>query len=308
MTARPVLERWLNGASASHPMRRSTMPDWFLDTMETIIAPIDAAQPNRLPTKIKAFRTLTADSHLLEQRAELLIGSLLARHEVAFEFAQDHPDYVLADGSLGIEVGSRAIDGPWALHNRLEELLATSGSDLCVDLSFDDRPLKLGAARIAEIAEQILNSPSDQAVATARFEDIGLSAMLRKEPSELLSRVTITFAGGLGLPLASHMADIERELGNKVAEKTRQAQKIPTILMVDMSRVGGGWMRGAEQWIPSLRRALVDTPFVGLGVFFTSLDLAVPMSTHLTLADSLDSQLTPVVEQVAAAMGISPIG
>jgi len=87
------------------------MPDWFLDTLELILAPVDAAEPLRLPTKMKAFRTLTTDTELLEQRAELLIGSMLARGEVLFEFGKDHPDYVLGDQALGIEVGSRALDG-----------------------------------------------------------------------------------------------------------------------------------------------------------------------------------------------------
>jgi hypothetical protein len=67
------------------------MPGWFLDTLERILAPIDAASPVRLPTKVKAFRTLTTDTELLEQRAELLIGSMMARGGVSFEFGKDHP-------------------------------------------------------------------------------------------------------------------------------------------------------------------------------------------------------------------------
>lgn len=134
-----MLTKWLTGAHAAHPLLRPEMPGWFLDTLELIVAPVDAAGPLRLPTKIKEFRTLTTDAELLEQRAELLIGSLLARGGVPFEFGKDYPDYVLGDRALGIEVGSRALDGPWALHNRLEELLAASGSDVSVQLSFDDR-------------------------------------------------------------------------------------------------------------------------------------------------------------------------
>jgi hypothetical protein len=135
---RPVLTKWLAGAHASHPLLRPEMPGWFLDTLELIVSPVDAADPLRLPTKIKAFCTLTTDAGLLEQRAELLIGSMLARGGIPFEFGKDHPDYVLRDQALGIEVGSRALDGPWALHDRLEELLAASGSDVFVQLSFDD--------------------------------------------------------------------------------------------------------------------------------------------------------------------------
>jgi hypothetical protein len=71
MPERPVLTKWLAGAEAAHPLLRQEMPGWFLDALELIVAPIDAANPLRLPTKIKAFRTLTTDTELLEQRAEL---------------------------------------------------------------------------------------------------------------------------------------------------------------------------------------------------------------------------------------------
>lgn len=177
------------------------MPDWFLDTLELIVAPVDAAEPMRLPTKMKAFRTLTTDAELLEQRAELLIGSMLARGGVRFEFGKDHPDYVLGDQALGIEVGSRALDGPWALHDRLEELLADNQSDVSVQLSFDDRPLKLGAARIEEIAQEIAQEiaahPMNQPADSMRFGDVGLSAHLTSGAGIPGSQVTVAFAGGL---------------------------------------------------------------------------------------------------------------
>ena len=307
MAQRPVLERWLHGAAPSHPLKRREKTEGFLDALEQILAPIDAAQPKRLPTKIKAFRTLTADSHLLEQRAELLVGSLLARQQVGFEFAQHYPDYVLGNEVLGIEVGTRAIDAPWKLHDLLEEMLAESERDLHVQLTFDSRPLKIGAARLTEIAEQIANSTPGHALATLRFDDVGLSATLHSEPIDLISRVTVGFGGGHGLPLASHMEEVERELKNKAAEKSRQAAKMPTLLLVDMSRVGWSWMRGTGPWIDALRRVLVTTPFVGLGVFFTSLEHTEPMYTHLALAESLDAQLTAILEQVAAAMGLTAV-
>ena len=157
-----MLTKWLAGAPASHPLLQPEMPGWFLDTLEVIVAPVDAAEPVRLPTKMKAFRTLTTGAEFLEQRAELLIGSMLARGGVPFEFGKDHPDYVLEDNALGIEVGSRALDGPWALHDRLEKLLAGSENDVSIQLSFDDRPLKLGTDRIEEIAQEIAAHPMNQ--------------------------------------------------------------------------------------------------------------------------------------------------
>lgn len=300
-----MLTKWLDGAHAGHPLLRPEMPGWFLDTLELIVAPVDAADPLRLPTKIKAFRTLTTDAELLEQRAELLVGSMLARGGVPFEFGKDYPDYVLGDQVLGIEVGSRALDGPWALHDRLEELLAASGNDVFVQLSFDDRPLKLGAARIEEIAQAIAAHPMTQPTASMRFGDAGLSAQLTRGAGIPVSRVAVTFAGGFGLNLTAHMDDVEREIENKAKEKAKQADKMPTIVLLDMSRTGWAWMRGPEAMIPALQKILPSTPFAGLGVFTTSLDSAEPMQTHLTIASALQPETTALIEQAARALGLT---
>ena len=188
-----MLTKWLAGAHAGHPLLRPEMPGWFLDTLELIVAPVDAAGPLRLPTKIKAFRTLTTDAELLEQRAELLAGSMLAFRSSS---GRTIPTTCSGNQALGIEVGSRALDGPWALHDRLEELLAASGSDVSVQLSFDDRPLKLGAERIEKIAQAIAAHPMNQPTASMRFGDVGLSAQLTRGAGILVSRVSVTFAGG----------------------------------------------------------------------------------------------------------------
>lgn|GEM_PF-2061516 len=301
-----MLAKWLTSADAAHPLLRPEMPGWFLDTLERILAPIDAASPVRLPTKVKAFRTLTTDTELLEQRAELLIGSMMARGGVSFEFGKDHPDYVLGGGALGIEVGSRALDGPWALHDRLEERLAAGDDNVFVHLSFDDRPLKLGAARIVEIADEIAGHQMSEAAETLRFSDAGLTVQLTRGAATPASRVAVTFAGGLGLNLSAHMADVEREIANKAAEKARQAGKMPTIVLLDMSRTGWAWMRGPQGMIPALRQTLSSTPFAGLGVFFTSLDQAEPMQLHLALASPVPPDLAPVIEHAAAALNVTP--
>ena len=98
------------------------------------------------------------------------------------------------------------------------------------------------------------------------------------------------------------MEDVEREIANKAAEKARQAGKMPTILLLDMSRTGWAWMRGPQAMIPALQRVLPSTPFAGLGVFFTSLDSAEPMRTHLSLASPVEPEVAALIEQVATAL------
>lgn len=281
------------------------MSAWFLDTLELIVAPVDDAEPVRLPTKMKAFRTLTTRTELLEQRAELLIGSMLARGGVPFEFGKDHPDYVLEGGALGIEVGSRALDGPWALHDRVEKLLADGERNVSVQLSFDDRPLKLGATRAEEIAQQIVvHHPVDMPADSLRFEDVGLTVHLTSGVGIPGRQVTVAFAGGWGLNLTAHMGDVEREIENKAREKARQAGKMPTIVLIDISRTGWAWMRGPEAMIPALQRILPATPLVGLGIFTTSLDRAEPMQTHLAVADPVAPETAAAIGRAARALGL----
>ena len=230
---------------------------------------------------------------------------MLARGGVPFEFGKDYPDYVLGDQALGIEVGSRALDGPWALHDRLEELLAASGSDVSVQLSFDDRPLKLGATRIDEIAEAIASHPMSQPAESMRFDDVGLSAQLTLGAGHSCQPGGSHLRRGLGLNLTAHMADVEREIENKAKEKARQADKMPTIVLLDMSRTGWAWMRGPQAMIPALQKILPATPFAGLGVFTTSLDSAEPMQTNLTIASTLQPETTALIEQAARALNLT---
>jgi hypothetical protein len=69
-----------------------------------------------------------------------------------------------------------------------------------------------------------------------------------------------------GVGLTDHLADVEREIDNKIFEKRRQAQRIPTMLLPDFSRVGVAWFRPGSVWLPVLRSKLNGEPFVGLGL------------------------------------------
>jgi hypothetical protein len=191
------------------------------------------------------------------------------------------------------------------LHDRLEEMPESGGSDVSVQLSFDDRPLKLGAARIDEIFEAIASHRMSQPAESMRFDDAGLSVQLTCGAVTTVSRVAVTFAGGFGLNLTAHMADVEREIANKATEKATQAGTMPTMVLLDMSRTGWAWMRGPQAMIPALQRILPSTPFAGLGVFFTSLDRAEPMQTHLSLANSVQPDTAPLIEQVATAVKLT---
>jgi hypothetical protein len=90
-----------------------------------------------------------------------------------------------------------------------------------------------------------------------------------------LVTVILSEAGNWGVAAkvtARSHADVEREIENKAREKARQADKMPAIVLVDVSRTGWSWMRGPQAMIPALQKILPSTPFAGLGVFTTSLE------------------------------------
>jgi hypothetical protein len=118
--SKPYLMSWMTGARPGHPLREPSIWPPFLDAMDHVIGVLEAAQPLRLSRKFIAFRSLRSFGAVLQLRAELVVGALLACAGIEFEFAADYFDLVLGQGNSGIEVGTRAIDGPWAIHDQLE--------------------------------------------------------------------------------------------------------------------------------------------------------------------------------------------
>src|ERR1039458_10595867 len=108
----------MTGAVSDHPLNRPGIPTWFRDALDEIIRPLELVKPLRIGRKREAFRKLRSLGSLLEMRAELLAASLLARADVGFDFAADHPDLVLEGAVGGIEVGSRDLDSPRDLHDQ----------------------------------------------------------------------------------------------------------------------------------------------------------------------------------------------
>jgi hypothetical protein len=301
----PHVEHWLEGADTQHPLLEQSVQDFVFSALEGILAPIDDAAPLRIGQKRAAFAALRTDHAFMEQRAELLVASMLARAGVAFDFAKDHPDLLIGNAAAGIEVGTRALDSPEALRDLLEQRL-TGRPGLSISLDFTGRPLKLPRLRIEEIAEQIaeLNPPS--AGMSLAFPDLNLIARL--EPiSELEPAVaTVTFDGGLGVNLASHMAEAEREISDKLEEKRRQASKVPTLLLLDLARVGWAWLR-TQAWVPLLRAKLEGEPFVGLGLMFSSLDRDTPMQLHIHWNRGTSAELDEALDLVAKTFNLTTV-
>jgi hypothetical protein len=296
----PSLAAWMDGAPADHPLNHRGIPREFLVVWDDLLRPIEIAQSLRIARKKDAFRKIQTFSQCMEQRAELLTASLLAHADIAFEFGSDHPDLILIGNNCGIEVGTRAIDDLRALHDEIEGR-ALGLTDLQIILTFDGRPLKIGANRLIEIADEVVASAAS-GTDNLRFESIGLTVGIGTAPFEGIH--VSTSGQKLGSELGPHMAEIEREVDNKIAEKRRQAEKMPTVLLLDISRVGDSFLRSPDVWSQVLNSKLKGEPFVGLGVMVSSIDRWLPGQLSFVLGDDAPEAMTQAFNRLAEVFGL----
>jgi hypothetical protein len=292
------LDGWIEGAGPEHPLRGGWVPPEYRKALEEIIRSVVLAQPLRWAKKRDAFRAVKSREALLEQRAELLGASLLARAGVPFEFAKDHPDLVLEGEVAGIEVGTRAIDHPWRIHDDLEAELA-GVVDLLIMLNFDGRPLILGAARVVEIVGEVAAQVRRGDFSPLRYDDAGLTVGMSADAGIHGLEVMLKFGEQTGSELTEHMFEIDREIDNLIERKRRQATKLPTLLLMDFSRSGWSWLRPGPLWLSVLRSKLDGEPWAGLGLMVSTLDSSLPLGLDVALNPSAPDELHLALERVA---------
>jgi hypothetical protein len=284
----------MEGASSAHPLHDPAIPEVYLAAWDEVLRPINKAQPLRIARKREAFRKITSQAASMEQRSELLAASLFAHAGIAFEFAKDHPDLVFAGGDWGIEVGSRAIDDPWSLHAEIKH--QTVG--LKIILTFDGRPLHLGSGRVVEIAEEVA-AVARRGPGSLRFDAVGLTIGIGAAPFD---SVHVSMSGQrLTSELKDHMSEIEQEIDNKIDEKRRQAQKMPTVLLLDISRVGDAFLHLPAVWTDVLKEKLKDesASYAGLGVMISSLNQWLPMQLNLVISDDAPNEARAAFNGIA---------
>ena len=296
----PSLAAWMDGAPTEHPLHRPDIPSEFLSVWDEVLRPIEATQPLRIARKKEAFRKIRTFPQCMEQRAELLAASMLARAGIKFEFASVHPDLVLTGASCGIEIGTRAIDDPRSLLEEIEGRTLGLG-DRKISLMFDGRPLHFGATRLIEVANEVV-ALAATGPGELRFGDLGLTVAIENVRSEGVEVSMNTQR--LGSELKDHMAEVEREVDNKSIEKRRQAGAMPTVLLLDISRVGDSFIRSPDVWAQVLNTKLKGEPHAGLGVMVTSLDESLPRQLAVVLADEVPNAMKEAFDELADVLGL----
>jgi hypothetical protein len=322
--SRPHLDEWLKGAPARHPLARADQTDPMLaitlNTLDTLLADVEAAKPRRLPSKRKEFRAVESEQALLDVRTELAMAAKLHRAGLKFDFGtpgQPSPDLHLRDRDFAIEVTSKTSNGVPQLYDEIEATLRDyPGSS--VHLRFSDFPIRMQPGARAQLLERIVPVAA-QASSTGVGGIVEVKFMDTKNPSEIIVaadvlpvpslggqgiRITLESTGGLLEPTMTAIEDEILAILDQPA-KARQGRSKPSLLLVDFARLGNAWLRPLNIWAKRLASRLPDDcPFLAVAV--TSADLH---QVDLALAIALRPGLTDVeragVERTLVELGLS---
>lgn len=310
----PYLQDWIANAAREHPLRDhvdsadgKSDPDSFAPAIvaafENIIEALETAQPERLASVRRDFRTAVTFDDLLITRAEMVAGAKLARSGVPFDFGRRNgatePDLMLRDMNLAIEVKARRVDGVEDLREELQSALAGITPPALVDIRTDSRPLQIKKAERYKVVQET--------VQRLRVRDYGTAVTAVDQPwsarKRMLIHVTlmqaltrksyVTVTGGFwGAEPGPHLADVEDQVRAVLGDdqKLRQAGTRPTILLLDVARTGLAYMRSGRMWAQRLAEMVPDTtPFVGIAVMTPTLDdpdVGISLGVRANLSDA----------------------
>lgn len=279
----PTFRLWV-GDSVAHPLRElldaadagSVQAAAVCAAWDDLLVQVEQAAPNRWQGKRKEFRQQTSYSETLSERSELLLAAGLVRAGVQFEFGrpgQPQPDLVLEAG-LGIEVGSRCVDGAQQLAEEIQTVVDLGDESEHIQITFDVRPLAIREKLRREIVALVRSGQEvDVEVLPVRGDQPAARVRITRTPSSGPSVVETSIDNAL---LTPHLQDVEAEIKSKIIKdrrKVAQATSMPTVIVIDLARCGLAWLRPLRIWEQVLRGMLdEDDPYVAIAVMVTDLD------------------------------------
>jgi hypothetical protein len=315
----------MTGARADHPVHAilADSRPFVVEVAQALgqlLETVERAAPARWMSKRRDFRALTTERKLFEMRSELVVAAMLACAEVPFDFGDPHlpnPDLVLKSG-FGIEITAKNPDGLEMLYEELDDGLSKCPG-ASVTLWFSDYPIRLERSARADLVREVLVIAArvgtsreggivERTVADPRNgSDVVIQAVVHPVP-RLMDGLRVTWQTDSG-PLGPSLAAVERDVLGVLQDekKRRQAESMPTVLAVDISRLGPGWMRPSKVWAQQLASSIPSTcPFVGVAVFTSSLD-RVGCDMALAVAPSTPSAERSMIDDLAKALCLEPL-
>jgi hypothetical protein len=251
---------------SGHLVHERWMPAWFRDGLAMLITELEDAAPSGLGERRTAFRQQgqIANSgalsplqrqelgmdQLLEQRAELLVGVKLLRAGVLERMSKETPDFECRwqQTRFGVEVTTRARpEAASAMHDLLEKGLQ-EGPDVAVTLTrtnallFSEDPAKTAAIAdrvVASIKELAVTAAGQPVLGSIPIPELGLTAVVRGAEAISDPGMRVTYESLLTEDQWEyHWKMAALQIKDTVEKKGRKAYEMPSILVLDVSRLG----------------------------------------------------------------------
>ena len=189
-------------------------------------------------------------------RAEFIVANRLIDRGVFFEFGaigKPQPDLILRQPPMGIEVTRKHVAPVERLQRELREALWAQGLKPKIFLTYSTRPFLLRTKRRDEIIAEVIEA--------VRRGDSGIQAVVRPgRANQPAITVEIDLNGGRsvlpisrwkeGEVLTPSLLDVEVLITAAMEDKRkeRQANSMPTILIVDITGIKGAETRNSREW------------------------------------------------------------
>jgi hypothetical protein len=282
--------------------------------MEAILVELERVNPERLPGKKTVFRNDVLGA--LNLRAELNVGWMLAQTQCRFDFAREgQPDYEcsLESGTAWVEVTTKSRDDLSQLHDDLTKVLR--GRSVVAQLHIP-RLLVIPEQQRKEACALVLDAVDSM---TGSYASVGLpklgGSVILNAPSLFGGpHVVLDTASS---DLTAHGERVEQFFLNSVADKVTQSLRgdwdRDTVLVVDASRLGLGWLRPDGVWagrLDSMGLVWDEIPFAALAVVFSDLRAAGYHGSCVTrpdMAKSSASRVGPLLRHLGFDISSSEI-
>lgn len=304
----PSLSKLFEGAPAGEFWCRANEP--VLDCLEEIVGTVLAKKPPGFGKKLREFAAEANEQLPLNLRFELVIAARFIRYGIPFEFGgKGQPDFRCKIPSTGhtflVEATTRTKNDVLKLIEEIEGC-----EDHIVgraEIQIADRRLAIPLEARDRVRTQIwetLSRMKPNSSESVPLPELRGSAFCDRGPQDdsisvLLRPLSIT---------DEFVDDIERELFNVLGKeaKRRQAMVGPTLLVVDVGRLGLAWTTPEGIWETIISRLLIpwdELPYEGIVITLTGLT-SLTVRGYPFLRPGISALNCDAALQVLHALGI----
>jgi hypothetical protein len=284
--------------SSGHVLYQPWFSEWLRDDLAKLIIELEEAAPEGLDSRRIAFkkqgqidkgsrkfkqlsllqRQAQASDQLLDERVELLVGAQLLRAGVLMRMRKETPDFDCrwGDFEFGVEVTARARrEVGAALHEVLERGL-WDGPDVSMtlmrsgELLFSRDPTVIAGIANRVIAE--VKKCSDRTLGlslpcSVPVPELGLTAVLLPDTGLSRPGIRVTYESLLTPDdWEHHWTTAARHIQDKIQkDKGLKTYALPSILVLDVSRLGEAGQMPLDLWTSKFQGALDACQLGNLG-------------------------------------------